>query len=150
MSEDHSKTTTMDVDKAFLKSKRGILKVAEMVTLFVALMCFTTASRSQYIAATAMECLITLLLLLLYLFKLNKKFTFFFWPLIDVFNSIFAAVFFAVLSLIAVNTYTLTGTLVGGIIALLSAGLLCVDSYMLFNNITFNKPRNETPDQVNG
>lgn len=31
MSEDQSKNPAMDLDSAFLKSKRGILKVAEMV-----------------------------------------------------------------------------------------------------------------------
>uniref|UniRef100_A0A4W6CCC8 MARVEL domain-containing protein n=1 Tax=Lates calcarifer TaxID=8187 RepID=A0A4W6CCC8_LATCA len=82
MSADHSKTTTMDVDTAFLKSKRGILKVAEMGTLFLAFVCFAVASRPKYITATVLEFLITSLLLLLYLLKLNKRLTFFFWPLI--------------------------------------------------------------------
>ncbi|XP_029904075.1 chemokine-like factor [Myripristis murdjan] len=145
MSEEHSKTIA--VDTAFLRSTRGILKLAEMVTLFVAFVCFTVASRPKYIAATALDFLITLLLLLLYTLKLNKRLTFFFWPLIDVFNSVFAAAFLVVLSLIAVSTYTVKGTLVGGVVGFLSAGLLCVDSYMLFKNITFNKPRNENMNQ---
>ncbi|XP_018538649.1 proteolipid protein 2 [Lates calcarifer] len=149
MSADHSKTTTMDVDTAFLKSKRGILKVAEMGTLFLAFVCFAVASRPKYITATVLEFLITSLLLLLYLLKLNKRLTFFFWPLIDVFNSVFAAGYFIVLSLMALTTYTVTGTLVGGIIGLMSAGLLCMDSYTLFKNITFNKPRSETQSQDN-
>ncbi|XP_031132483.1 proteolipid protein 2 [Sander lucioperca] len=149
MSEDHNRTTTMEVDTAFIKSKRGILKVAELVTLFVAFVCFVVAATPKYIAATVLEFLITSLLLLLYMFKVNKKLTFFFWPLIDVFNSVFAAVYFIVLSLVALTTYTVTGTLVGGIVGLMSTGLLCVDSYMLFKNITFNNRRSETQDQDN-
>ncbi|XP_038556812.1 proteolipid protein 2 [Micropterus salmoides] len=143
MSDDQNERLTMDVDTAFLKSKRGILKVAEMVTLFVAFVCFAAASTPKYIAATVLEFLITLFLLLLYVLKLNKRLTFFFWPLIDVFNSVFAAVYFIILSLVALTTYTVTGTLVGGIVGFMSAGLLCVDSYTLFKNITFNKPRSE-------
>ncbi|XP_042349356.1 proteolipid protein 2 [Plectropomus leopardus] len=149
MSDDHNRITSMEVDTTFIKSKRGILKVAEMVTLLVAFVCFAVASRPKYIAATVLEFVITSLLVLLYLFKLNKRLTFFFWPLIDVFNSIFAAVYFIVLSLLAVTTYTVTGTLVGGIVGLMSAGLLCVDSYVLFKNITFNRPRSETQNQNN-
>ncbi|XP_074522312.1 proteolipid protein 2 [Halichoeres trimaculatus] len=144
-----SNETILDVDIAFLKSKRGILKVAEMGTLLVAVVCFTAASTPQYITATVLEFVITLLLLLLYMFKVNKRLTFFFWPLIDVFNSVFAAFYFFVLSLLAVTTYIVTGTLVGGIIALLTVGLLCMDSYILFKNITFNKPRWETQNQDN-
>ncbi|KAK5915458.1 hypothetical protein CesoFtcFv8_001046 [Champsocephalus esox] len=143
MSEDPSRITAMEVDTAFIKSKRGILKVAEMVTLFVAFVCFAVASRPKYIAATVQEFVITSLLLLLYLFKLNKRLTFFFWPLVDAFNSVFAAVYFIVLSLLAATTYTVTGTLVGGIFGLVFAGLMCVDSFVLFKNITFNQPRSE-------
>ncbi|CAK6973365.1 CKLF-like MARVEL transmembrane domain-containing protein 3 [Scomber scombrus] len=114
--EDQNITTTaMDVDTAFLKSKRGILKLAEMVTFFVAFVCFATASRSEHIAATIIEFLITSFLVLLYLLKLNKKFTFFLWPLVDTFNSVFAAIYFIVLSMIALRTYTYRGTLVGGV-----------------------------------
>nr|XP_020466603.1 chemokine-like factor isoform X1 [Monopterus albus] len=111
----------MDVDTAFLKSTRGVLKVAETVTLLVALVCFAAASTPTYIAATVMEFVITLLLLLLYLLKLNKMVTFFFWPLIDAFNSVFAAFYFVVLSLLALTTYTVTGTLVGGLVSSLLA-----------------------------
>ncbi|KAM6950174.1 proteolipid protein 2 [Lycodopsis pacificus] len=149
MSEDQNRMATIEVDTAFLKSKRGILKVAEMVTLFVAFVCFAAASRPKYIPATVLEFVITSLLLLLYVFKLNKRLTFFFWPLIDVFNSAFAAVYFIVLSLLALTTYTVTGTLVGGIVGLISAGLLGVDCFMLFKNITFNKPRSEIQRQDN-
>ncbi|XP_054475268.1 proteolipid protein 2 [Anoplopoma fimbria] len=149
MSEDQSRITTVDVDTAFIKSKRGILKVAEMVTLFVAFVCFATASRAKYITATVLEFVIASLLLLLYMFKLHKRLTFFFWPLVDVFNSAFAAVYFIVLSLLALTTYTVTGTLVGGIFGFISAGLLCVDCYMVFKNITFNKPRSQIQSQDN-
>ncbi|XP_051235818.1 proteolipid protein 2 [Dicentrarchus labrax] len=149
MSEDLNKSPSMDVDIAFLKSKRGILKVAEMVTLFVAFVCFTVAATPKYTTATVLEFLITLLLLLLYVLKLNKRLTFFFWPLIDMFNSVFATFYFTVLSLMALATYTVTGTLVGGIVGLMSAGLLFVDSYTLFKNITFNNLRREAQNQNN-
>ncbi|CAJ1049815.1 proteolipid protein 2 [Xyrichtys novacula] len=116
-------------------------------TLLVALICFCVAPAPKYITATLLEFLITSLLLLLYMLKLNKRLTFFFWPLVDVFNSTFAAVYFIILSLLAVTTYTVTGTLVGGIAGFLTAGLLCVDSFTLFKNITFNKPRSEAQNE---
>ncbi|XP_047436820.1 chemokine-like factor [Mugil cephalus] len=139
----------MDVDSAFLKSRRGLVKVAEMVTLFVAFVCFTAGSRPKFIAATVLEFLITSFLLLLYVLKLNKRLTYFFWPLIDIFNSVFASVYLTVLSLMALITYNVPGTLVGGIVTFMSAGLLFVDIYTLFKLITFNKRRNETQQQAN-
>uniref|UniRef100_A0A3B5KVH0 MARVEL domain-containing protein n=1 Tax=Xiphophorus couchianus TaxID=32473 RepID=A0A3B5KVH0_9TELE len=152
MSENDNQKT-VDVDAAFLKSRRGIIKVAEMGTLFVAFVCFAVASTPRYLTATLLEFLITLLLLLLYLLKLNKRITFLFWP-IDVFNSVFAAIYFLVLSLMVLISSSVTGALVGGVriafaVSLISAGLLFVDSYTLFRNITFNKPRNESQNQSN-
>ncbi|XP_019935435.2 chemokine-like factor [Paralichthys olivaceus] len=139
----------MDVDAAFLKSRRGILKAAEMGTLLAAFVCFTVASRPKYITATVLEFLITSLLLSLYLFKLNKRLTFFFWPLVDFCNSVFAVIYFVVLSVLALITHTVTGTLVGGLFALMSAALLGADGYILFSNITFNKPRGQTQSPNN-
>ncbi|XP_041639430.1 chemokine-like factor [Cheilinus undulatus] len=147
MSEDQNTKTSMEVDIAFLKSKRGILKAAEMGTLFVAFVCFSVVSAPGFITATVLEFLITLFLLLLYMLKFNKRLTFFFWPLVDVINSVFAALFFIVLSPLALTTYTATGTLVGGIVGLLTVGLLCADGYTLFRKITFNNPRREAPRQ---
>ncbi|KAK1163547.1 chemokine-like factor [Acipenser oxyrinchus oxyrinchus] len=132
----------MEIDKAFLKSVKGALKIAEMVTNFIAFICFVTVSgTASYVAATWMEIVISFLFFLLYLLKLNKKLTVFFWPLIDIFNSVFAAVFMFIISIIAVSTYTVKGTLVGGIIGLIATGIWCMDAYLLFKKVTFNKPR---------
>ncbi|XP_051501102.1 chemokine-like factor [Myxocyprinus asiaticus] len=141
---------TMEVDLALLKSTKGLLKIAEMVCVFVAFVCYAVASRPPYIAATCMEFFITLGFLLLYLLKLNKLFTFFFWPLIDVFNSFFAAAWMFILSIVAVSTYTVKGTLSGGIVGFVAAALWCLDGYMLLKKITFNKPRTTTEAHAEG
>ncbi|KAJ8339973.1 hypothetical protein SKAU_G00346060 [Synaphobranchus kaupii] len=131
----------MEYDVAFLRSVRGLLKVGELVTSFVAFVCFATAAGSPYIAASFMELLITAALLILYILKLNKKFTFFFWPLIDVFNSIFAAIFMFIISTIALSHHSPKGILGGGIVGLMATGLWCVDAFLLFRKITFNQAR---------
>ncbi|KAI4898634.1 hypothetical protein NFI96_025994 [Prochilodus magdalenae] len=131
----------MEIDLAYLKNKRGLLKIAEMVVLFVAFVCFAVAVRPLYIAATCVEFIITLALVLLYLLKLNKAFTFFFWPLIDVFNSFSAAAFICIISIMAISTYTVMSTLVGGVVSFVAVVLWCVDGYYLFRKITFNQPR---------
>ncbi|XP_072527451.1 chemokine-like factor [Salminus brasiliensis] len=138
---DKQSTRAVEVDLAFLKSKRGLLKIAELVVLFVAFVCFAVASRPPYIAATGVEFLVTLALFLLYLLKLHKTFSFFFWPLIDVFNSFFAAAFIGIISIIAMATHTVKGTLAGGIMSLVAVVLWCVDGYYLFKKITFNQQR---------
>ncbi|XP_072321436.1 chemokine-like factor [Eucyclogobius newberryi] len=145
MSEGHSRTPQMEVDFAFLRSSRGILKLAELTTLFAAFVSFCVASTPKYITATAIECALVLLLILLYALKLNKKILFIFWPLADAFNSLFGSLFILVLSLIAMVTYTSNGTLAGGVIGFISSLLLGADCYLLFKNITLNKPRTSDP-----
>uniref|UniRef100_A0AAR2K6R1 MARVEL domain-containing protein n=1 Tax=Pygocentrus nattereri TaxID=42514 RepID=A0AAR2K6R1_PYGNA len=114
------------------------------VVLFVAFVCFAVAARPPYIAATCVEFIVTLALVLLYLLKLNKTITFFFWPLIDVFNSVFAATFILIISIMALSTYTVQGTLAGGIASLVAVVLWFVDGFHLFKKITFNQPRGAT------
>ncbi|KAJ8247236.1 hypothetical protein COCON_G00234390 [Conger conger] len=137
----------MEYDVAFVRSIRGMLKVGELVTVFVALVCFATTSGSSYIAASCMELLMTAALLTLYILKLNKRFTFFFWPLIDVFNSIFAAAFMFIISTIAISHPTAKGILGGGIVGLLATGLWCGDAVLLFRKITFNQARTASPPE---
>ncbi|XP_076142770.1 chemokine-like factor [Alosa pseudoharengus] len=136
-----SSSTSVEVNTALLKSIKGGLKIAEIVVVFVAFLCYAVASRPPYIAATLMELLITTGLLLLYLFKLNKTITLFFWPLIDVLNSFFASVFMFILSVVALSTDTLTATVAGAIVGFICAILWGVDGFLLFRKITFNQRR---------
>uniref|UniRef100_A0A672G6L3 MARVEL domain-containing protein n=1 Tax=Salarias fasciatus TaxID=181472 RepID=A0A672G6L3_SALFA len=82
MSGNQDERPAVEMDTSFLRSRRGIVKLAEMGTLFVAFVCFAVACLPQHIAATVLEFFITLFLLLLYLLRLNKRLTLFFWPLV--------------------------------------------------------------------
>ncbi|XP_012680239.2 chemokine-like factor [Clupea harengus] len=134
-------SATIELNAAFLKSVRGGLKIAEIVVAFVAFLCYAVASRPPYIAATLIELLITTGLLLLYLFNLHKTLTFFFWPLIDVFNSGFASVFMSIVSVVALSTDTLKATTAGAIVGFMGAILWGVDGFLLYRKITFNQRR---------
>ncbi|XP_008308198.1 chemokine-like factor [Cynoglossus semilaevis] len=150
MIADQGQSNSVEVDTAFLRTKRAMLKGGEMVTLCVALVSFALGSRPRFITASVLEIVITSLLLMLYLLKLNKRLTLFFWPFVDFFNSVFAAVYLVVLGLMALTTYSYAGTLAGGIAFFVAALLFFIDSYMLFRNVTLNKPRNEAQQQGSG
>ncbi|KAL8194810.1 UNVERIFIED_CONTAM: hypothetical protein K2H54_036522 [Gekko kuhli] len=86
-----------------------------------------------------MEFVITALFFLLYLFGLEKKLHFFFWPLADAFNSLVAALFLIIVGLCATLIKTNTGTLVGGVFCLLLFVLCIADAVVILKMITFNK-----------
>ncbi|XP_032891769.1 chemokine-like factor [Amblyraja radiata] len=81
----------IEVNFPFVKSKRSVLKILEMVVAFVAFVCFAASSFSgAFLAVPLMEIFITLAFYLLYLLKLDSKITQLFWPLMDSVNSAFA------------------------------------------------------------
>ncbi|XP_062845992.1 chemokine-like factor [Trichomycterus rosablanca] len=135
----------MEVDRDFLRSKRSILKITEIAVMFVAFLCYAVAGVPPYIAVACLESIVTLALLLLYLLKLHKILTFFFWPLIDAFNSVFAAVFVGIVSVVALSTYTVKATLAGGFLGLVAAVLWSLDGFYIFKKITFNQPTSTPP-----
>ncbi|NXS50179.1 CKLF factor, partial [Balaeniceps rex] len=109
---------------------------------FVAFLCFA-ASRSHgaYTALAGMEVAITALFVLLYLLKLDKRMSWLFWPLADIFNSVIAALFLLVVCLFAVISKTNNGTLAGGVFGLLLLVLCVVDAVLVFQKISLDGPR---------
>ncbi|KFW64486.1 Chemokine-like factor, partial [Pygoscelis adeliae] len=107
-----------------------------------AFLCFVASrSRGAYAALAGMEVVITALFFLLYLLKLDKKMSWLFWPLADIFNSVIAAVFLLVVCLFAVIIKTNNGTLAGGVFGLVLLVLSVVDAVLLFQKISLDGPR---------
>ncbi|NXJ95849.1 CKLF factor, partial [Corythaixoides concolor] len=133
------------VDSGFPRSPRGAVKIARALVAFVTFLCFV-ASRSHgaYTALAAMETAITALFVLLYLLKLDKKLSWLFWPLADVFNSVVAALFLLIVCLFAIIIKTNKGTLAGGVFGLVLLVLCVVDAVLLFQKISLNGPRGRT------
>ncbi|KFQ97459.1 Chemokine-like factor, partial [Nipponia nippon] len=109
---------------------------------FVTFLCFA-ASRAPgaYTALAGMEVVITALFFLLYLLKLDKKMSWLFWPLADIFNSVIAALFLLVVCLCAVIIKSNNGTLAGGVFGLVLLVLSVVDAVVLFQKISLGGPR---------
>lgn len=131
----------MELDVSFLKTLRGGLKSAELVSVCIALICFAVSSSvGTYLMVPAVETVITLFFLLIYLLKLNKAIKMFFWPLIDIFNAVISAILLLVVCIIAVIGHDNGGTVAGGVFGFIVTVLLCVDAYLLCRSVTFNKP----------
>ncbi|NWI24276.1 CKLF factor, partial [Sula dactylatra] len=109
---------------------------------FVTFLCFAGArAPGACTALAAMEVLITALFCLLYLLKLDKKMSWLFWPLADIFNSVVAALFLLIVCLFATIINTNGGTLAGGVFGLGLLVLCVVDAVLLFQKISLDGPR---------
>ncbi|XP_053809261.1 chemokine-like factor isoform X2 [Vidua chalybeata] len=72
----------LEVDRAFPRSARGVLKIARTVVALTVLICFVASGAHEACTALAgMETVITVLFLLLYLLKLDVRMRCLFWPL---------------------------------------------------------------------
>ncbi|KAM7101636.1 chemokine-like factor [Ciconia maguari] len=132
----------VEVDSGFARSPRGALKIARALVAFVTFLCFV-ASRSHgaYTALAVMEVVITALFFLLYLLKLDRRMSWLFWPLADIFNSVIAALFLLIVCLFAIIIKTNNGTLAGGVFGLVLLVLCVVDAVLLFQKISLDGPR---------
>ncbi|NXE94955.1 CKLF factor, partial [Menura novaehollandiae] len=105
-------------------------------------LCFVASSAHEaYAALAGMETGITVLFLLLYLLRLDKRMRCLLWPLADIFNSVIAALFLLVVCLFAIILRTNKGTLAGGVLGLILLVLCLVDAILLCKKIRFNRPR---------
>ncbi|XP_072926530.1 uncharacterized protein [Hemitrygon akajei] len=106
----------MEVNFLFLKSRRSVLKILEMVVAFVVFVSFAASSSSgAFLAVPLMEIFITLAFYVLYLLKLDSKITFLFWPLMDSMNSAFAAAFLLIICIVALALRTTAGIITGSV-----------------------------------
>ncbi|NXI57442.1 CKLF factor, partial [Chloroceryle aenea] len=133
------------VNRDFPSSPRGALKIARALVALVTFLCFLCSrSRGAYTALAALEVVITVLFFLLYLLKLDKKLSWLFWPLADIFNSVISALFLLVVCLFAVIIKTNNGTLAGGVLGLVLLVLCVADAVLLFQKISLDGPRERT------
>ncbi|XP_054025868.1 chemokine-like factor [Dryobates pubescens] len=130
------------VDTGYPYSLRGALKILRTVLALVAFLLFLQSqSRGAYTALAGMEMIITVLLFLFYLLKLDKKLSWLFWPLADVLNSVIAALFLLIVCLFAVIIKTNNGTLAGGVFGLTLCVVCVVDAVLVFRKIKFDRSR---------
>ncbi|NXE76792.1 CKLF factor, partial [Cochlearius cochlearius] len=134
------------VDRGFPRSPRGVVKIARALVALVTFLCFA-ASRSHgaYTALAVMEAVITALFLLLYALKLDRRMSWLFWPLADIFNSVVAALFLLVVCLFAVIVKTNNGTLAGGVFGLVLLVLCVVDAVLLSQKISLGPRGRNAP-----
>ncbi|XP_053843714.1 chemokine-like factor [Vidua macroura] len=132
----------LEVDRAFPRSARGVLKIARTVVALTVLICFVASGAHEACMALAgMETVITVLSLLLYLLRLDVRMRCLFWPLADIFNSVIAALFLLVVSLFAIIVKTNEGTLAGGVLGLILLVLCIADVVLLWKKISLDKAR---------
>ncbi|XP_005876405.1 PREDICTED: chemokine-like factor isoform X3 [Myotis brandtii] len=118
--------------KGFVKMLRLALTATSM-TLFI-----LTQAPEPYIVITGFEVTIILFFIILYMLRLDRIITFLFWPLLDILNSLVAAIFMIIISVLALIPETTKYTVLGGVFGLLAVVCCIADAALIYRKLLFN------------
>ncbi|XP_016068904.1 PREDICTED: chemokine-like factor [Miniopterus natalensis] len=91
-----------------------------------------------YIVITGFEVSTIFFFIVLYMLRLDRLSDCIFWPLLDIINSLVAAIFMVIISVLAVIPETTTFTVLGGVFGLLAVASCIADAALLYRKLLFN------------
>ncbi|XP_032813502.1 CKLF-like MARVEL transmembrane domain-containing protein 7 [Petromyzon marinus] len=118
------------VDKDYPRTFSGLLKIVQMVLVFVAFLCiscskiWTNYSALRYFETTTLWFFFTVLILfIIFLFRLNKRITFIHWPLTELIHYAISFILLLIASItVAANASSIGSLIVGTIFGFLATG----------------------------
>ncbi|XP_075045106.1 chemokine-like factor [Mixophyes fleayi] len=127
------------LDLQYLKSIFGILKILRLVVMSAACVAFGILTGDGfYIFQLALQIVVSAFFFFLYFTKLNRKITFFFWPIIDFMNAVIGAISMAIIGVMA--HFSVGDTKICSAVALASvaAFLHIGDALFIFRSVKIN------------
>ncbi|XP_060254355.1 chemokine-like factor isoform X1 [Ovis aries] len=91
-----------------------------------------------YIVITGFEVTSTFFFILLYILRLDRLIRCLFWPLLDIINSVVAAVFMIVVSVLALIPETTIYTVLGGVFGLAASVFSIADGALIYRKLLLN------------
>ncbi|XP_061421630.1 CKLF-like MARVEL transmembrane domain-containing protein 7 [Lethenteron reissneri] len=118
------------VDKDYPRTLSGLLKIVQMVLVFVAFLCiscsrtWTNYSALRYFETTTLWFFFTVLILfIIFLFRLHKRITFIHWPLTELIHYVISFILLLIASItVAANAGSIGSLIVGTIFGFLATG----------------------------
>ncbi|XP_021026263.1 chemokine-like factor isoform X1 [Mus caroli] len=118
--------------KCFVKFLRLVVTVASMIFFIVG------QAPEPYIVITGFEVTIIFCFLVLYTCGLDKIMRSFFWPLLDVINSMVTALCMLIVSVLALIPETSTKTILGGVFGFLTVTCTIADCALMCQKLRFH------------
>ncbi|XP_027475569.1 chemokine-like factor isoform X2 [Callorhinus ursinus] len=101
--------------RPFCFSVKGHVKMLRMALNVTSMTFFIIAQAPEpYIVITGFEVTVIFFFIILYILRLDRLIDFLFWPLLDIINSMVAAIFMIIISVLALLPETTTFIVLGG------------------------------------
>ncbi|XP_027998868.1 chemokine-like factor isoform X2 [Eptesicus fuscus] len=125
--------------RPFCCSVKGHVKMLRLALTATSMTFFIISQAPEpYIVITGFEVTIIFFFIVLYMLRLDRVITFLFWPLLDIINSLVAAMFMIIISVLALIPETTTFTVLGGVFGLLVVVFCLADAALIYRKLLFN------------
>ncbi|XP_031536530.1 chemokine-like factor isoform X1 [Vicugna pacos] len=125
--------------RPFCFSVKGHVKILRLVLTVTSMTFFIIAQAPEpYIVITGFEVTIIFFFIVLYTVRLDRLVNCVFWPLLDVINSMVAAVFMILISMLALIPETTTYIVIGGVFGLAASVFCIADGALIYRKLLFN------------
>ncbi|XP_045842935.1 chemokine-like factor isoform X1 [Meles meles] len=125
--------------RPFCFSVKGHVKILRLALSVTSMTFFIIGQAPEpYIVITGFEVTVIFFFIILYILRLDRLITCLFWPLLDILNSVIAAIFMVIISVLALLPETTRVIALGGVSGLL-AGVCCIaDGVLIYRKLLFN------------
>ncbi|KAF3817773.1 chemokine-like factor [Mirounga leonina] len=125
--------------RPFCFSVKGHVKMLRLALNVTSMTFFIIAQAPEpYIVITGFEVTVIFFFIILYILRLDRLIDFLFWPLLDIINSMVAAVFMIIVSVLALLPETTAFIVLGGVFGLLTAVCCIADGVLIYRKLLFN------------
>ncbi|XP_008700740.1 chemokine-like factor isoform X1 [Ursus americanus] len=125
--------------RPFCFSVKGHVKMLRLALNVTSMTFFIIAQAPEpYIVITGFEVTVTFFFIMLYILRLDRLIACLFWPLLDIINSVIAAIFMIIISVLALLPETTTFIVLGGVFGLLAAVCCIADGVLIYRKLLFN------------
>ncbi|CAK6436655.1 unnamed protein product [Pipistrellus nathusii] len=125
--------------RPFCCSVKGCVKLLRLALTGTSMTFFILSQAPEpYIVITGFEVTITFAFIVLYMIRLDRRVTFLFWPLLDIINSLVAAMFMIIIAVLALIPETTLFTVLGGVFCLLAVVCCLADAALIYRKLLFN------------
>uniref|UniRef100_A0A8D0BXJ6 CKLF like MARVEL transmembrane domain containing 3 n=1 Tax=Salvator merianae TaxID=96440 RepID=A0A8D0BXJ6_SALMN len=130
--------------KEFLRSRKGLLLLAQAVLSFLIFICYIASSAASFLMVPLLTFLLALCLFFVYALKINEKFKAVYWLLADFICGIIAAIIYFAISIAAVSKYSDSASKTAGVFGFIATIVYCVYVYLTFNGLMTHLKQEDT------
>ncbi|XP_044116334.1 chemokine-like factor isoform X1 [Neovison vison] len=125
--------------RPFCFSVKGHVKILRLALSVTSMTFFIIGQAPEpYIVITGFEVTVIFFFIILYMLRLDRLIACLFWPLLDILNSVIAAIFMVIISVLALLPETTRVIAFGGVFGIL-AGVCCIaDGVLIYRKLLFN------------